>query len=85
MLQKVYVKGVGRKPALIYVESKNFDFNPNRVFNINLEQIKINDKLFQRICDMIIHKLHYPSDDIASFDEYDIALGRLIKTPEELL
>ena len=85
MLQKFYLKIKDRKVSIFYIESKNFTFSEDRVFNKDFEQIKIDKKLFERATSMIVHNLHFPEDTIFCYDEYDIGMGSMIKTPEHLL
>ena len=85
MLQKFYIKFNSRKPVPFYIESKNFNFDENRVFNKDFENIKIDGNIFKICTNMIIHNLHFPEETTYLGEDYDIAMGSLIKTPKELL
>lgn len=85
MLQKFYIKYDNRKPALFYIESKNYDFDENRVFNKDFENIKIDRIIFKKCTEMIIRNLHFPEETTYLGDGFDIVMGSLIETPRELL
>ena len=85
MLQKFYLKYGTQKTTLFYIETKNFNFDESHVFNKDLENIKIDGNIFKICTNMIIHNLHFPEETTYLGEDYDIAMGSLIKTPKELL
>lgn len=85
MLQKVFMKIHEGSTTMFYIESKNFNFSEDRVFDRHFKPIRIDKKLFERTTDLMLHHLHFPEDNTYGCDEYHIALGSMIETPEELL
>ena len=73
MLNKVFVKIHERKPKIIYIESKNFNFNGN-VYNNKFEKMNIDNQLFTDCCDLIKRNI-LTAETMWKCDEYDIALG----------
>ena len=73
MLNKVFVKIHGRKPKIIYIGSKNFQFDGN-VYNAYFEQINIDTQIYEDCCDLIKQNV-LTSETMWECDGYDIALG----------
>lgn len=84
MLQKFYLKIDGSKTTIFYIESKNFNFSEDRVFNKDFEKINIDKQLFERATNMIVHNLHFPEDTTSIYEEYTIGMGSMIRTPDQL-
>lgn len=85
MLQTIFLKIPGQKTTYFYIECKNFTFSMEKVFDKEFKKINIDQRLFEKSKNLIIHNLHFPQDTIHTGEEYDIALGSMIETPEELI
>lgn len=79
MLQQIKINGNNLKE--IYVEVDNFNFHKEEVYDINLNKIEIEGKLFNRIKNLILHNLHFPTVESADYGNYSLELGEMIKTP----
>lgn len=81
VLNKIYLKVHDGGLTLFYVESNNFQFDIEKVYDKNFNPIKVDKGLFEKSCNLIIRNIMY-GETLWLCDDYDIAIGTPVEKQE---
>ena len=75
----------GNHELEIYIETKNFDFDNVKVYDMMFNPITLNDRVLDICKREILHELHFGNKISTYWKDLKVKMGNSIKTPDFLL